>query len=95
MRLIFVSIFLVLINLSGFSNETDVFTTQNIEVSLPEIIVKGVQQSIDIRITDKELADSFKDKEVNVIISGTGIKAKVKNGVITIPYTFDKKELLD
>lgn len=94
MRLIFVSIFLVLINLSGFSNETDVFTTQNIEVSLPEIIVVGVQQSIDIRITDKELAGSFKDKEVNVIISGTGIKAKVENGIITIPYTFDKKELL-
>lgn len=94
MRLIFVSLFLILINLSGYSNETDVFTNQNIEVSFPEIIVKNVQQTIDIRITDEEIANSFNNKVVNIKLSEEIIAAVVKNGSITIPYSFNKKEIL-
>lgn len=94
MRLLLISVFLFIVNISCYSNETDVFTNQNTEVSFPEIIVTGVQQSIDIRITNEEIANNFNNKNVNVLISDKGVMAKVKNGVITIPYTFEKKELL-
>lgn len=92
MRSILISLFLLLVNLSCYSAETDVFTNQNIEVSFPEIIVKDVQHNIEIRITNEEIANSFNNKQVAAIISGTSVKAEVKNGIITLPYTFDEKE---
>jgi|FLOH01.1.fsa_nt_gi Na+/H+ antiporter NhaC len=94
MRLLLISVLLLLVNISCYPNETDVFTNQNIEVSFPEIIVKDVQQTIDLRITDEEIANSFNNNVINVKLSGEIIAAVVKNGSITIPYTFDKKEIL-
>ncbi|HJN05825.1 MAG TPA: Na+/H+ antiporter NhaC family protein, partial [Bacteroidales bacterium] len=94
MRLLLISVFLLLVNISCFSNETDVLTNQNLEVDFPEIIVKGVQQTIDIRITDEELANSFNYKKIDVLLSGEIVATVVKNGSITIPYTFDKQEIL-
>ncbi len=92
MRLLLISVLLLLVNISCYPNETDVFTNQNIEVSFPEIIVKDVQQTIDLRITDEEIANSFNNNVINVKLSGEIIAAVVKNGSITIPYTFDKKK---
>ena len=92
MRLIFVSILLLFVNISSYSNETDVFTNQNIEISFPSIIVKNVKQEINIKITDEEIANRFNKAEVEVIISGIKINAEVINGIITLPYTFNKKE---
>ncbi|MBC8321301.1 MAG: Na+/H+ antiporter NhaC family protein [Bacteroidetes bacterium] len=94
MRLIIVALLLLLVNISCYSNETDIFTNQNIEITFPEIIVKNVQQDIDIRIIDEKIARSFNKKQVDVIISGTKIEAEVINGVIILPYTFDTKETL-
>jgi len=94
MRFILVSLILLFVNISGYSNKTDVFTDQSIEVGFPDIIVKNVKQSINIYVTDEKIAEQFNNTKVNVILSGTNINAEVINGVITLPYTFNKKETI-
>lgn len=94
MRSIVVSLFLLLVGLSSHSSETDVLTNQNTEVNFPGIIVKGVGQSIEFRITDEEIAGNFNNKKVDVTISDTTISAEIINGAISIPYTFNKQETL-
>ncbi len=94
MRLVFVSLFLLLVNISCYANETYVFTNQNTEISFPNIIVQGVEQSIEIKITDEATADYFNNKFIDVLISGTSQKAEVIDGIITLPYNFYKQETL-
>lgn len=94
MRLIFVSLFLLLINLNGYSYETDVLTNQNTEIDFPEIIVRDVQYNIDIKITDEEIAHKLNNKKVDVIVAGDKVLYPVKNGIISVPYTFIQKDTL-
>jgi len=94
MRFVFVSLFLLLVNISCYSNETYVFTNQNTEITFPHIIVQGVEQSIEIKITDEATADYFSNKWVEVLVSGQSQKAEVIDGVMTLTYNFDKQETL-
>ncbi len=79
---------------SVYPSEYDVFTDKTTKIELPNIIVRNVEQQIKITILDKNTANSLADTNVEVIISNKKISAKVVNGVITIPYTFNKKETL-
>lgn len=84
----------MLINLNGYSYETDVLTNQNTEIDFPEIIVKDVQYNIDIKITDEEIAHKLNNKKVDVIVAGDKVLYPVKNGIISVPYTFIQKDTL-
>ena len=94
MRLVFVSLFILLVNISCYANETYVFTNQNTEISFPNIIVQDVEQSIVLKITDEATADYFNNKFIDVLISGQSQKAEVIDGIITLPYNFEKQEIL-
>ncbi|MFK5856702.1 MAG: Na+/H+ antiporter NhaC family protein, partial [Bacteroidota bacterium] len=94
MRLIIISILLFLTNLAFYSAEAHTITNQNTEINLPHIIVQGVEQSIELKITDEATAADFNNKWVDVLISGTSQKAEVIDGIITLPYNFDKQETL-
>ena len=69
-------------------------TNENIEVSFPNIIVKGVEQKIELKITNKATQEYFNNKQVVVNTSGTSQNIVVIDGVITIPYNFNKQEIL-
>jgi len=94
MRLVFILIILLFVSLSSFSDETYELTDRNTEIIYPEIIVKGVDQSIEIKIIDEKTVDYFNDKLVEVSISGNSQSVKVIDGVITIPYKFSKQETI-
>ena len=94
MRLFFFLIVLVLFSFSSFSMETHNLTNKNIEVLFPNIIVKGVEQIIELKITDEATERFFNNKQVVVIVSGNSQNIKVADGIIAIPYSFSKQENL-
>ena len=94
MRLLIIITILLSMVTSVYPSEYDVFTDKTTKIELPNIIVRNVEQQIKITILDKNTANSLADTNVEVIISNKKISAKVVNGVITIPYTFNKKETL-
>ena len=94
MRLVSISILILLLSFTAYSSESEILTQYNTTFTFPNIIVKGVEQSIEIKITDKETADYFNNKQVIINISDIKQKAEVIDGVITLPYNFDKQETI-
>ncbi|NQU35144.1 MAG: hypothetical protein HQ521_18110, partial [Bacteroidetes bacterium] len=76
------------------SQNLDVLNNVNVELSLPNIVVRNVKQDILITLLNKEIADSLNYKHVDVLVSGNTISAQIKDGLITLPYSFDEKEIL-
>ncbi len=87
------SIFSV-ISLVVHSQNLVVLNNENIELTLPHIVVQNVSQDIFILILNKEIADSLNYKHLDVLISGKKISTQIKDGLITLPYSFEKKEIL-
>ena len=94
MRLVSISILILLLSFTAYSSESEILTQYNTTFTFPNIIVKGVEQSIEIKITDKETADYFNNKQIIINISDIKQKAEVIDGVITLPYNFDKQETI-
>ncbi len=97
MRLLATPLFFLTFILStavGFANEVELINNENTEIAFPDIIVRDVQQKITLTITDKELAEMFDKNPITVIISDYTLQAEFVNGILIIPYSFDKKETL-
>ncbi len=89
--LLFLAIFF---SVSSQAKNDELFNKENIELELPEIIVKNVEQDIVLKILDKDVVKKLIDKEVKVVVSGEIFSAKIRNGSLTIPYIFDENETL-
>jgi len=94
MRTLLISLFVVLISLSGFSNKGELLTNHNTEISLPHLIIKGVEQNIELRIIDDNIVQELNGVYVNVEISKTSYRTKIINGIISIPYYFSDEDVL-
>ncbi len=65
-----------------------------VEVSLPAIIVQGVDQEITITITDRDAVVIYEGQQIEIILNGEIIKKEIVHGQIQIDYDFPEEEML-
>ncbi len=70
------------------------FSTANTKVLLPEIIVNGIEQEIEIKLTDRELAKKLEGKIIQVRINNQTLEKEISSGLLLVNYDFPIKEAL-
>jgi Na+/H+ antiporter NhaC len=90
--LLFLVVFFIHIGLQA-QNEFS-FTATNTRVVLPEIIVRGVDQQIEIRLTDRKLARELEGKSIQIQINNQRLEKEIIDGLLLVDYAFPAKEPL-
>ncbi|RLD37157.1 MAG: Na+/H+ antiporter NhaC family protein [Bacteroidetes bacterium] len=70
------------------------FSTANTKVLLPEIIVNGIEQEIEIKLTDRELAKKLEGKIIQIQINNQTLEKEISSGLLLVNYDFPIKEAL-
>ncbi len=91
---IFFIVLVIIIPLNIYADNSDIINNRNTEIILPEIIVRSVNQDIEIRINDKEIAEILKNHKINVSINGKETSTVINNGTAIVTYNFPEKEIL-
>ncbi len=89
-----VFIVLSVLNINALSQNEQHFNRETLTLSLPDIIVKNVEQDIQLTIIDESINESFNNKNVVVQINNNSFDITIKDGIITIPYNFPDQEIL-
>ena len=93
-RTIFFFALLLFIPYSGFSGNQNLINSSNAEIIFPDIIVRDVDQNIEIRIIDEETSDLLNNTEIIVKINNIDFPAIIQNGSAKVKYNFPEKETL-
>jgi len=70
------------------------FSATNTEIVFPEIIVKNLEQQIEIKLTDRELARKLEGKSIQIRINDQALEKEIGDGILLINYDFPEKETL-
>lgn len=82
------------LGLSLLSNPVDKLNNENIELTLPDVIVQNVDQEIILKISNERLADYLNYNDAVVTINGKNFDSKILNGQINILFDFPEKQTL-
>lgn len=94
MRTFLIFVFLYLAVLASFPQSNRLLTSDNLEIALPTIVVKGISQDITIVIKDRKTAKLLEGSLVKVILNGKEVNQEVVHSTIKLGYNFPQKETL-
>jgi len=94
LRHLLIFFFVLAVNFASFSQSDQELSSNNTEINLPPIIVKGLSQEITIVITDREIAKIYEGRKVSLTLNGDELESKVIHGKIILDYDFPEKETL-
>ena len=93
-KLLHAFLILLIITTSGFSVFSQANTSQ-VEVNLPPIIVRGIDQEISINFLDRDEVVILEGKMIEFTVNEKTIKKEVVHGKIQFDYHFPEKETLN
>ena len=88
-----IAIFL-LSGLMSYGNEAISLNKLNTKLVLPDIIVQGVNQELQLKITDLSLGKKLNQNDIIVIINDSAYVGHVMDGSVIIDYNFPLKETI-
>lgn len=88
-----IAIFL-LSGLVSYGNEAVSLNKLNTKLVLPNIVVKGVNQELQLKITDLSLGKKLNQNDIKVLINDSAYVGQVIDGSVIIEYNFPSKETI-
>jgi len=75
----------------SYGNEAISLNKLNTKLVLPDIIVQGVNQELQLKITDLSLGKKLNQNDIIVIINDSAYVGHVMDGSVIIDYNFPFK----